>query len=176
MKGDFPSYATLLDQVRLMLDKAYDYDLSELKKMADEQTEMYKAAFISFAKADVDQPLHEIVVEVGHLPTAETIKNITDSRGKYLPKGVKLNVDTPYDTRMASFYALNQLALELMKKPSGQIKQGQYPYDEVVQAYYINQAKSSLLKNLMMSHLFTIALNRTKAKPKPSDFTSVISK
>jgi hypothetical protein len=180
MKGDFPSYATLLDQVRLMLDKAYDYDLSELKKMADEQTEMFKAAFDSLAKASksqgVDQPLYGIVVEVGSPPTAETISTVMESRGKYLPKGVKLNVDTPYDTKMAGFYAANQLVLEMMKKPSGQIKQGQYHYDQVVRSYYKLQAMSSLLKNLMMSHLFSTAVYRTKAKPKPSDYTSVISK
>lgn len=180
MKGDFPSYATLLDQVRLMLDKAYDYDLSELKKMADEQTEMYKAAFVSFVKASqsqgVDQPLYGIVVDVGSPPTALSIKEETNYFGKHLPKGVKLNVDTPYDTKMATYYAANQWVLESMKKPNNQPNPGQLPYDQAVQGYYKMQAMSSLLKNVMMSHLFTIALNRTKAKLKPSDYTSVISK
>jgi len=180
MKGNFPSYAALLDQVRLMLDKAYDYDLSELKKMADEQTEMYKAAFVSFATASqsqgVEQPLYGIVAYVGSPPTALSISAITSSYGKHLPKGVKLNVDTPYDTKMAEFYAANQFVLESMKKPNNQPKPGQLSYDQAVQTYYKIQAMSSLLKNLMMSHLFTIALNRTKAKPKPSDYISVISK
>jgi hypothetical protein len=182
MKGGFPSYATLLDQVRLMLDKAYDYDLSELKKMADEQTEMFKAAFVSFAEASksqgLEQPLSEIVREVGSLPTAESISTAMYYFGKHLPKGVKLNVDTPYDTIMAEYYAATQWVLENMKKPNNQPNpgQGQLPYDQAVEGYYKVQAKSSLLKNLMMYHLFSTAVYRTKAKPKPSGKISIESK
>jgi len=183
MKGDFPNYATLLDQVRLLLDKAYDYDLSELKKMADDQTEMYHTAFDSFVRTKDGMGYAHEVMQTAAPITADDIKYAMDPNttgndyiAKYLPKGFKLNVDTPFDSRMASLYARRQKYLDAMKQPTAGVKPGQVPYELAAIFYYQNEGIASLYKNTMLATLIDQAMIRTKAKPKPSGKISIESK
>ena len=175
MKGEFPSYTTLLDQVRLLLDKAYDYDLSELKKMADDQTEMYHKAFDDLRKNGDVNIINLDPISVDEINAA---MNSTSPAfiGNYLPKGFKLNVDTPFDSKMAILYAWKQKFLESMKQLTTTVKPGQLPYDYASKQYYKLEGGAAFIKGQMLETLIEQAMIRTKAKPKPSDFISAISK
>ena len=180
MKGDFPNYATLLDQVRLLFDKAYDYDLSELKKMADDQTEMYHTAFDSFVKTKDGMGYAHEVMQAAAPMTADDINDAMNTKGlnmgQYLPKGFKLNTDTPFDSRMAHLYALRQKYLDAMKHSTADVKTGQVPYELASMFYYQIEGIASLYKNTMLASLIDQAMIRTKAKPKPSGKISIESK
>ena len=56
------------------------------------------------------------------LPTPELIKQFMDNKdvSKHLPKGVSLNVDLPYDTRMAMIAAVSELAKTMVKSPKNE--------------------------------------------------------
>jgi hypothetical protein len=174
MKGEFPNYETLLDQVRLLLDKGYDYDLSELKKMANDQTEMYHKAFDDFIKnRDLTMRLDPLTaLDINTQMNPKTPSYI----GEFLPKGFKLNVDTPFDSKIAILYAQKQMTLTAMKQPTASVKPGKLPYDRAIKQYYKTEGEAALMKNQMLATLIEEAMIRTRAKPKPSDFTSVISK
>jgi hypothetical protein len=174
MKGEFPNYETLLDQVRLLLDKGYDYDLSELKKMANDQTEMYHKAFDDFIKnRDLTMRLDPLTaLDINTQMNPKTPSYI----GEFLPKGFKLNVDTPFDSKIAILYAQKQMTLTAMKQPTASVKPGKLPYDRAIKQYYKTEGEAALMKNQMLATLIEEAMIRTKAKPKPSDFTSVISR
>jgi hypothetical protein len=96
--------------------------------------------------------------------------------GEFLPKGFKLNVDTPFDSKIAILYAQKQMTLTAMKQPTASVKPGKLPYDRAIKQYYKTEGEAALMKNQMLATLIEEAMIRTRAKPKPSDFTSVISK
>ena len=41
MKGNFPNWAVIIEQVKTILDKHYDYDASKLAQLASRQKELY---------------------------------------------------------------------------------------------------------------------------------------
>jgi len=96
--------------------------------------------------------------------------------GQYLPKGFKLNTDTPFDSRMAHLYALRQKYLDSMKHSTADVKTGQVPYELASMFYYQIEGIASLYKNTMLASLIDQAMIRTKDKPKPSGKISIESK
>ena len=112
--------------------------------------------------------------------TASQINQVMNSEdlkiGQYLPKGFKLNTDTPFDSKMAYLYAIRQKCLDAMKHPTADVKPGQYPYELAAMSYYKIEGMASLYKNTMLVSLIEQAMTRTKAKPKSSGKISIESK
>jgi formate dehydrogenase assembly factor FdhD len=107
------------------------------------------------------------------LPTPELIKGFMDNKdiSKHLPKGVTLNIDLPYDTRMAMIAAVSELSKTMVKSPKS-------PNDLAI-GYSLSYAcagAASLMKNLAMPLLIGKAIMDTGAKMKPSTYSSIAPK
>jgi hypothetical protein len=107
------------------------------------------------------------------MPTPELIKGFMDNKdlSKHLPKGVTLNVDLPFDTRMAMINAVSELSKDMVKNAKNE--------NEIAIGYslsYATTAAASLMKNLAMPLLIGKAIQDTGAKMKPSGVSSIVPK
>uniref|UniRef100_A0A6C0K6R2 Uncharacterized protein n=1 Tax=viral metagenome TaxID=1070528 RepID=A0A6C0K6R2_9ZZZZ len=176
MKGNYPSWATVIAQVKSILDKHYDYDASKLAELAAKQHELYTQAtsgIDNLVKSGQGGPIGHLFEFVYGTPTPELINDFNKNKElvALLPKGVVLNVDTPFDTRMAMIFVASEYAKGMVKRAKNA--------NDVLGGYslsYAATAASALLKNVATPALLGIAVQTTKAKLKPSDFISVISK
>ena len=176
MKGNFPNWAVVIAQTKTILDKHYDYDASKLAELSTKQKELY-----SFLMKSIDDAVKNgqggmlggMVEFIYGMPTPELIKGFMDNKdlSKHLPKGVTLNVDLPFDTRMAMINAVSELSKEMVKSTKNE--------NEIVIGYslsYATTAAASLMKNLAMPLLIGKAIQDTGAKMKPSGVSSIIPK
>jgi hypothetical protein len=176
MKGNFPNWAVVIAQTKTILDKHYDYDASKLAELATKQKELY-----SFLMKSIDDAVKNgqggmlggMVEFIYGMPTPELIKGFMDNKdlSKHLPKGVTLNVDLPFDTRMAMINAVSELSKEMVKSTKNE--------NEIVIGYslsYATTAAASLMKNLAMPLLIGKAIQDTGAKMKPSGVSSIVPK
>ena len=176
MKGNFPSWATVIGQVKSILDKHYDYDASKLAELASQQHDLYEKAtsgIDNLAKNGQGGSLGFLFEFVYGMPTPQLINDFKKNKElvALLPKGTVLNVDTPFDTRMAMIYAVSEHAKNMVKKAKNA--------NDILIGYsltYATTGASSLLKNIAIPSLLGIAVQVTKAKLKPSDIISAISK
>jgi hypothetical protein len=176
MKGNFPNWATLISQVKSILDKHYDYDASKLAELAAKQHELYgqiTGGIDNLVKNGQGGALGALFEFVYGMPNAQLINDFNKNKelAALLPKGTVLNVDTPFDTRMAMIYAVSEFAKNMVKKGKND--------NDILVGYsltYATTGASALLKNMAMPLLIGLAFQATKAKLKPSDYTSAISK
>jgi hypothetical protein len=176
MKGDFPNWAVLVAQTKSILDKHYDYDASKLAVLSSKQKEMYSQLMSGIdqaVKAGQGGMLGGVVEFIYGLPTPELIKGFMDNKdiSKHLPKGVSLNVDLPYDTRMAMIAAVSELAKTMVKSPKNE--------NDLAIGYslsYATTGAAALMKNLAMPLLIGAAIQSTEAKMKPSTYSSITGK
>ena len=176
MKGNFPNWATIISQVKSILDKHYEYDATKLAELATQQHELYEKAtggVDNLVKSGRGGEMGFLFQIVYGMPTPQLINDFNKNKElvALLPKGVVLNVDTPFDTRMAMIYVASEYAKNMVKKAKNA--------NEVLGGYsltYATTAASALLKNVATPALLGIAVQLTKAKLKPSDYSSVVSK
>ena len=176
MKGNYPNWATIIAQVKSILDKHYDYDATKLAELASKQHELYAQAtggIDNLVKSGRGGEMGFLFEIVYGLPTPQLINEFNKNKdlASLLPKGTVLNVDTPFDTRMAMIYAVSEYAKKLVKKPKND--------NDILVGYslsYATTGAAGLLKNVVTASLLGMAVFVSKAKPKPSDYTSVISK
>ena len=134
----------------------------KIKKVTKEFYELEDGRVFYF-----DEPLKNV-------PTPAQLQKMLDKNKELvalLPKGTVLNVDTPFDTRMAMIYAVSEHAKNMVKKAKNA--------NDILIGYsltYATTGASSLLKNIAIPSLLGIAVQVTKAKLKPSDIISAISK
>jgi hypothetical protein len=176
MKGNFPNWAVVIAQTKTILDKHYDYDASKLAELSTKQKELY-----SFLMKSIDDAVKNgqggmlggMVEFIYGMPTPELIKGFTENKdlSKHLPKGVTLNVDLPFDTRMAMINAVSELSKDMVKNAKNE--------NEIAIGYslsYATTAAASLMKNLAMPLLIGKAIQDTGAKMKPSGVSSIVPK
>ena len=176
MKGNFPNWAVVVAQTKVILDKHYDYDASKLAELSTKQKDLY-----SHLMAGIDRAVKEgqggmmggVVEFIYGMPTPELIKGFMDNKelSKHLPKGVTLNVDLPYDTRMAMIAAVSEASKDMVKnaKDANMIAIG-------YSLSYATAGAASIMKNLAMPLLIGSAIQVTGAKMKPSGVSSIIPK
>jgi hypothetical protein len=176
MKGDFPNWAVLIAQTKSILDKHYDYDASKLAELSTKQKEMYSQLMAGIDKAVKEGQggmLGGAVEFIYGMPTPELIKGFMDNKdlSKHLAKGVTLNVDLPYDTRMAMIAAVSEFSKGMVKeaKDANMIAIG-------YSLSYATAGAASLMKNLAMPLLIGAAIQSTDAKMKPSGVSSIVPK
>jgi len=172
MKGNFPNWTTMVNQTKSTLDKYYDYDASKLIDLMSDQTELYDTVSAGIDTKQVSQ-LDEAFQFIYTTPSAQSITNFMQNKelASNLPKGFSLNVDTPFDTRMAMIYAASEYSKTLVKNA----KSGNDILTGYTVAYAANAVAGSM-KNSAMSLLLVKAVKDTGAKIKPSSYISVISK
>jgi hypothetical protein len=176
MKGNFPNWAVVIAQTKTILDKHYDYDASKLAELSAKQKELY-----SFLMKNIDDAVKNgqggmlggMVEFIYGMPTPELIKGFMDNKdlSKHLPKGVTLNVDLPFDTRMAMINAVSESSKVMVKNAKNE--------NEIAIGYslsYATTAAASLMKNLAMPLLIGKAIQDTGAKMKPSGVSSIVPK
>jgi hypothetical protein len=176
MKGNFPNWAVVIAQTKTILDKHYDYDASKLAELSTKQKELY-----SFLMKSIDDAVKNgqggmlggMVEFIYGMPTPELIKGFMDNKdlSKHLPKGVTLNVDLPFDTRMAMINAVSEFSKVMVKNAKNE--------NEIAIGYslsYATTAAASLMKNLAMPLLIGKAIQDTGAKMKPSGVSSIVPK
>jgi hypothetical protein len=176
MKGNYPSWATVITQVKAILDKHYDYDASKLAELASKQHDLYSqitGGIDNLVKNGQGGSLGSLFEFVYGMPTPQLINDFHTNKelAAHLPKGTVLNVDTPFDTRMAMIYASSELSKDMVKNA----KNG----NDILVGYslsYATAGASALLKNMAMPLLLGIAVQTTGAKIKPSTYISAISK
>jgi hypothetical protein len=176
MKGNFPNWAVIVEQVKTILDKHYDYDASKLAELATKQKELYSFLMKSIddaVKSGQGGILGGMVEFVYGMPTPELIKQFMDNKdvSKHLPKGVTLNVDLPFDTRMAMIAAVSELSKDMVKKAKNE--------NDIAIGYslsYATTAAAAVMKNLSMPLLIGKAIQDTGAKMKPSGISSIVPK
>uniref|UniRef100_A0A6C0AK03 Uncharacterized protein n=1 Tax=viral metagenome TaxID=1070528 RepID=A0A6C0AK03_9ZZZZ len=176
MKGNFPNWATLISQVKSILDKHYEYDATKLAELSTKQHDLYgqiTGGIDNLVKNGQGGALGALFEFVYGMPSAQLINDFNKNKdlASLLPKGTVLNVDTPFDTRMAMIYAVSEYAKKMVKKAKND--------NDILGGYsltYATAGASALLKNMAMPLLIGLAFQATKAKLKPSDYTSAISK
>jgi hypothetical protein len=176
MKGNFPNWAVLVAQTKSILDKHYDYDAAKLAVLSTKQKEMYSQLMSGIDQAVKDGQggmMGGLVQFIYGMPTPELIKGFMDNKdiSKFLPKGVVLNVDTPYDTRMAMIAAVSEYS-------KGMVKTAKNANDVAIgySLSYATTGAASLMKNLAMPLLIGSAIQETNAKLKPSTYSSIAPK
>ena len=176
MKGNFPNWAVLVAQTKSILDKHYDYDAAKLAVLSTKQKEMYSQLMSGIDQAVKDGQggmMGGLVQFIYGMPTPELIKGFMDNKdiSKLLPKGVVLNVDTPYDTRMAMISAVSEYS-------KGMVKNAKNGNDLAIgySLSYATAGAASLMKNLAMPLLIGTAIQATDAKLKPSTYSSIVPK
>lgn len=95
MKGPFPKWTDVLNQVRKILDEQFEYDAMKFSELVDRQTDFFTIS-------------------------ADEINKFMET--KYLPKNFKLNTDLPFDSKMAINYAMRGAYIVEMKNPSDKSK------------------------------------------------------
>ena len=173
MKGNYPNWAVLVAQTKVILDKHYDYDASKLAVLSSQQKELYSQLMSGIdqaVKSGQGGMLGGVVEFIYGMPTPELIKQFMDNKdvSKHLPKGVSLNVDLPYDTRMAMILAVSELSKTMVKSPKNE--------NDLAIGYslsYATTGAASLMKNLAMPLLLGKAIMDTGAKAKPSTYSSI---
>ena len=173
MKGNYPNWAVLVAQTKSILDKHYDYDASKLAPLSTQQKELYSqlmAGIDQAVKSGQGGMLGGVVEFVYGMPTPELIKQFMDNKdvSKHLPKGVSLNVDLPYDTRMAMIAAVSEMSKTMVSSPKNE--------NDLAIGYslsYATTGAASLMKNLAMPLLLGKAIMETGAKIKPSTYSSI---
>jgi hypothetical protein len=176
MKGNFPNWAVVIAQTKTILDKQYDYDASKLAELSTKQKELYSFLMKSIddaVKSGQGGMLGGMVEFIYGMPTPELIKGFMDNKdlSKHLPKGVTLNVDLPFDTRMAMINAVSEFSKVMVKNAKNE--------NEIAIGYslsYATTAAASLMKNLAMPLLIGKAIQDTGAKMKPSGVSSIVPK
>jgi hypothetical protein len=176
MKGNFPNWAVVIAQTKTILDKHYDYDASKLAELSAKQKELYSFLMKSIddaVKSGQGGMLGGMVEFIYGMPTPELIKGFTDNKdlSKHLPKGVTLNVDLPFDTRMAMINAVSEFSKVMVKNAKNE--------NDIAIGYslsYATTAAASLMKNLAMPLLIGKAIQDTGAKMKPSGISSIVPK
>jgi hypothetical protein len=176
MKGNFPNWAVVIAQTKTILDKHYDYDASKLAELSAKQKELYSFLMKSIddaVKSGQGGMLGGMVEFIYGMPTPELIKGFMDNKdlSKHLPKGVTLNVDLPFDTRMAMINAVSEFSKVMVKNAKNE--------NEIAIGYslsYATTAAASLMKNLAMPLLIGKAIQDTGAKMKPSGVSSIVPK
>jgi hypothetical protein len=119
MKGAFPKWVDVLNQVRKILDEQFEYDAMKFSEFVDKQA------------------------TYGFSITADEINEFMNSPlSKYLPKNFTLNTDLPFDSKMAINYAKRSAHVAEMKTPTDKTKLVR-AYIE----YYENNALSEKLKS-----------------------------
>jgi hypothetical protein len=176
MKGNFPNWAVLVSQTKVILDKHYDYNASKLAVLSTKQKEMYSQLMSGIDQAVKDGQggmMGGLVQFIYGMPTPELINGFMDNKdiSKFLPKGVVLNVDTPYDTRMAMITAVSEYS-------KGMVKSAKNGNDLAIgySLSYATAGAASLMKNLAMPLLIGTAIQATDAKLKPSTYSSILPK
>lgn len=176
MKGNFPNWAVLVSQTKVILDKHYDYNASKLAVLSTKQKEMYSQLMSGIDQAVKDGQggmMGGLVEFIYGMPTPELIKGFMDNKdiSKLLPKGVVLNVDTPYDTRMAMITAVSEYS-------KGMVKNAKNGNDLAIgySLSYATAGAASLMKNLAMPLLIGTAIQATDAKLKASTYSSIVPK
>jgi hypothetical protein len=176
MKGNFPNWAVLVSQTKVILDKHYDYNASKLAVLSTKQKEMYSQLMSGIDQAVKDGQggmMGGLVQFIYGMPTPELINGFMDNKdiSKLLPKGVVLNVDTPYDTRMAMITAVSEYS-------KGMVKSAKNGNDLAIgySLSYATAGAASLMKNLAMPLLIGTAIQATDAKLKPSTYSSILPK
>jgi hypothetical protein len=176
MKGNFPNWAVVIAQTKTILDKHYDYDASKLAELSAKQKELYSFLMKSIddaVKSGQGGMLGGMVEFIYGMPTPELIKGFMDNKdlSKHLPKGVTLNVDLPFDTRMAMINAVSEFSKVMVKNAKNE--------NDIAIGYslsYATTAAASLMKNLAMPLLIGKAIQDTGAKMKPSGVSSIVPK
>jgi hypothetical protein len=176
MKGNFPNWAVVIAQTKTILDKHYDYDASKLAELSAKQKELYSFLMKSIddaVKSGQGGMLGGMVEFIYGMPTPELIKGFMDNKdlSKHLPKGVTLNVDLPFDTRMAMINAVSEFSKVMVKNAKNE--------NDIAIGYslsYATTAAASLMKNLAMPLLIGKAIQDTGAKMKPSGISSIVPK
>jgi hypothetical protein len=176
MKGNFPNWAVVIAQTKTILDKHYDYDASKLAELSTKQKELYSFLMKSIddaVKSGQGGMLGGMVEFIYGMPTPELIKGFMDNKdlSKHLPKGVTLNVDLPFDTRMAMINAVSEFSKVMVKNAKNE--------NEIAIGYslsYATTAAASLMKNLAMPLLIGKAIQDTGAKMKASGVSSIVPK
>ena len=123
IRGPFPKWTDVLQQVRKILDAQFEYDAMKFAEFVDRQRQ-----FSSIS--------------------TEVINTFSDT--KYLPKSFELNVDAPFDAHMAMLYAKRSRSVEEMKKPTDvgklMLAYTQY-YDSISFGIYLkNETISRIIK------------------------------
>ncbi|NBR61303.1 MAG: hypothetical protein EBT86_06580 [Actinobacteria bacterium] len=93
MRGAYPKWIDILEQVRKILDAQFEYDAMKFAEISDKQTE-----FSSITGEDINSFMSR-------------------PESKFLPEKFKLNIDMPVDSRMAMLFAKRGFHVEEMKKP-----------------------------------------------------------
>lgn len=118
MKGAFPKWVDVLNQVKKILNEQFEYDAMKFSDLVDRQTDVFSI-------------------------TGDEINEFMSSpESKYLPKNFTLNIDLPFDSRMAIHYAKRGLYVAEMRKPTDTTK-----LTLAYQNYYDNNATSERLKS-----------------------------
>ena len=123
MKGPFPKWTDILNQVRKILDEQFQYDATKFAGFSDRQSDFFSI-------------------------TADEINTFTET--KFLPKNFKLNIDAPFDSKMAINYAKRSLYVTEMRKPTDKSK-----LILAYQNYYDNNARSERMKSDALTLILT---------------------
>lgn len=94
MKGSFPKWIDVVQLIRKILDEQFEYDIMKFTEMIEDQTK-----FNSMSADDINRFMNK-------------------PESKYLPKNFTLNVDLPFDSKMAMKYAERNFHIAEIKKPT----------------------------------------------------------
>lgn len=126
IKGSFPKWVDILQHVRKILDSQFDYDAVKFSELADKQE------------------ISQLKIQGDDIQTF-----MTSPESKKLPKAFQLNVDLPFDSQMAIFFAQSRYYQDILRKPEGDVSKLVNAY----QKFYEVRAEALRTKEIVIARV-----------------------
>jgi len=155
IRGNYPPWSLIQQQVRAFFDKYYDYDLSEFAKISEtdifpavkDRIEKMPGMDYKFLLANPEQFSREPVFKA------------------FLPKGFVADmVNAPVTTCMGVYESFRKWVASSIK--SYDPKKPKYPIDNLMKLNYTTELSSVVFKNEVILQFIDEAMKRVTPKPK----------
>ena len=155
IRGNYPPWSLIQQQVRAFFDKYYDYDLSEFAKISE--TDIFPAVKDRIEKMP-DSGYKFLLANPEQFSREPLYK-------QFLPKGFVADmVNAPITTTMGVYESFRKLVASLIK--SYDPKKPEYPIDYITKMYYKSELASVVFKNEIILEFIEEAMKRVTPKLK----------
>jgi len=177
MRGNYPNWDTMKATVKALLEKYYTYDAQKFDSIT--QTQIYTIGVVSIqrtlnmsSEADViklNQTYLDFIfkgIKTAQVDQEKIRQHVLTSINAMSP-GFAPNLTTsPIDTHMAVLHGLRNWLTGVINNPASEPILKNVPITQLIDGSLALDAVSLLVRNALLGAYFTIAVEKSLAKPK----------
>ena len=157
IRGNYPPWSLIQQQVRAFFDKYYDYDLSEFAKISE--TDIFPAVKERIEKMP-DSDYKFLLANPAQFSQEPLYK-------QFLPKGFVADmVNAPITTTMGLYESFRKLVASLIKSYDPKKPDPRFPIDASMKYHYKSELASVVFKNEIILEFINEAMKRVTPKLK----------